>query len=94
MRLVRKTHRAKLACLPNVVIPDGRLIRDLNAGQFVGQAKHEPVNIAAATQDSGPRRILLVLETGRQLPREFASQSTTSWPTCSPKPALKIPLVC
>jgi len=52
----------------NVVVPDGRLIRSLNASQFVAQAKHELVNVIAATEDSGPRRILLVLETGRRVP--------------------------
>jgi hypothetical protein len=52
----------------NVVVADGRLIRDLNAGHFVAQVKHEPVKVIAATEDSGPHRILLVLETGRHVP--------------------------
>jgi hypothetical protein len=52
----------------NVVVPDGRLIRDLNASHFVAQGKHEPVKVVAATEDRGPRRILLVLETGRDVP--------------------------
>jgi len=52
----------------NVVVPDGRLIRDLNASQFVAQAKHESPKVLAATEDSGPRRILLIIETGRHVP--------------------------
>jgi len=52
----------------NVVVPDGRLIRDLSASEFVAQVKHEPVKVIAATQDSSPRRILLVLETGGRVP--------------------------
>jgi len=52
----------------NVVVPDGRLLRDLNASQFIAQAKHTPVKVTEATQESGPRRILLVLETGRHVP--------------------------
>ncbi len=52
----------------NVVVPDGRLIRGLNASQFVAQAKHGSATVIAATEDSEPRRILLVLETGRHVP--------------------------
>lgn len=48
----------------NVVVPDGRLIRGLKTDQFVAQTNHGPLRVVAATDDSGPRRILLVLETG------------------------------
>src|SRR6266849_10120445 len=48
----------------NVVVRDGRLIRGLKADQFVAQASHAPLRVVAATDDCGPRRILLVLETG------------------------------
>ncbi len=52
----------------NVVVPDGRLIRELDASQFVAQTKRQTVPVLTATDDSGPRRILLVLESGRHVP--------------------------
>jgi len=54
----------------NVVVPDGRLVRDLSASQFVAECRHKPVKVMAATQDSGKRRILLILETGPDVPEK------------------------
>ncbi len=52
----------------NVVVSDGRLIRDLSVTQFVAQTKRQTVPVLTATDDSSPRRILLVLESGHHVP--------------------------
>ena len=52
----------------NVIVPGGRLIRELKAEQFVAQTKHDSLKVMAANNETGPRRILLVLETGRSVP--------------------------
>jgi hypothetical protein len=55
----------------NVIVRDGRLIRDLRADQFTGETKHDSVRVLAAIDDAGPRRILLILETGRSVPTKI-----------------------
>ena len=52
----------------NVIVPDGRLLRGLNADQFMVQAKRTDARISAISDDSGPRRILFLLETGPDVP--------------------------
>jgi|KBSMisStandDraft_5_1062788.scaffolds.fasta_scaffold00213_2 hypothetical protein len=52
----------------NVVVPGGKLVRELQKEQFVARTKHAPLRVVAADDETGPRRILLVLETGRSVP--------------------------
>jgi hypothetical protein len=49
----------------NVMLPDGALVRRLRGEAFVGQNKHGAVAIRLLAGDSGPRRILFVMETGK-----------------------------
>lgn len=53
----------------NVIVPDGRLIRDLPDAEFVAEGKREPAKIVEVIRDRGPRRILLLVETGRNVPK-------------------------
>lgn len=52
----------------NVVLPDASLVRGLGPENFVARTKREPLRIGSFTTDTGPRRILFVVETGKQLP--------------------------
>jgi len=54
----------------NVILPDGRLVRGLQRDHLVALAKKDRLKIESITQDAGPRRVLFVLDTGRDLPRE------------------------
>jgi hypothetical protein len=54
----------------NVILPDGRLIRGLKSDNLVAQVKHDKLKIDSISYDTGPRRILFVLDTGRDLPRD------------------------
>lgn len=57
-----------------IVNRDGRLLRNLKTDQFTAEFKHGPSpKILSATEDSGPRRILLVLETGSRVPTKILS---------------------
>jgi hypothetical protein len=48
----------------NVIVPGGRLIRELKSEQFLAKTKHHSLRVLAANDEAGPRRILLVLEAG------------------------------
>lgn len=52
----------------NVVLPDATLVRGLKGENFVARTKHESVRIESLTTDSGRRRILFVVETGKHVP--------------------------
>lgn len=52
----------------NVILPDGALIRQLRVGGFVVRSKKETLPIQLLTNDIGPRRILFVVETGKNIP--------------------------
>ena len=54
----------------NVILPDGRLIRGLQSDNLVAQVKHDKVKIDSISYETGPRRILFVLDAGRDLPRD------------------------
>jgi hypothetical protein len=49
-----------------VVLPSGGVVNRLAAGSFVAHSKDEP-NIQSLNPDLGPRRILFVVETGKQV---------------------------
>jgi len=55
----------------NVIVPGGRLIRELKSEQFVAKTKHHPLRVLTANDESGPRRILLVLEAGHGVPAKI-----------------------
>ena len=48
-----------------VVLPSGGVVNRLTAAAFVAHSKDEP-NIQSLNPDDGPRRIVFVVETGRQ----------------------------
>src|SRR5689334_3068412 len=53
----------------NIVNRDGRLLRNLKSDQFTAEYKHgNSPKILSVSEDSGPRRVLLVLETGSGVP--------------------------
>lgn len=54
----------------NVILPDGKLVRGLQRDHLVVQVKHDKLKIESITPDTGPRRILFVLDAGRDLPRD------------------------
>ncbi len=59
----------------NVVLPNGSLIRRLGSQAFVAQRKDSSIPIASVSNETGPRRILLVVESGgrlRKVSREVA----------------------
>jgi hypothetical protein len=63
------------ACAPadvavNAILPDGKLIRGLKADNLVAETKAGKVQIESVTRDTGPRRILFVLDVGHDLPRD------------------------
>lgn len=72
------THRLVLAQQPtcvaevdaNVVLPDGRLIRGLQREDLAAHVKRETVRINSIIRETGPRRILFMLDTGSDLPRD------------------------
>jgi hypothetical protein len=53
-----------------VVLPDYSLVRDLGRESFVARDKHGAVHIDAVETHRGPRRLLFVVETGKQLSPE------------------------
>jgi len=52
----------------NVVIPDGRLVRQIGPEGFVARNKNEPARILSVTTDHGPRRIVFIAEDGKAVP--------------------------
>jgi hypothetical protein len=52
----------------NVVLPNWGLVRHLSADGLVARNKKDPIPILSLTTDSGPRRIVFVLENGRPMP--------------------------
>jgi hypothetical protein len=50
----------------NVVLPDASLARNLQARQFIAKFKTEPLQILSVTTDSGPRRVVFVLDTAKE----------------------------
>lgn len=54
----------------NVILPDGKLVRGLQRDHLVALAKKDRLKIESVNQDLGPRRILFVLDTGRDLSRD------------------------
>jgi hypothetical protein len=51
----------------NVVLPNGKTLKGLKLENLTGQTKHYRVAIDSLTFDSSPRRILMVLDMGRDL---------------------------
>jgi hypothetical protein len=51
----------------NVVLPNGKTIEGLKLENLTGQTKHDRVAIDLLTFDTSPRRILMVLDMGRDL---------------------------
>jgi hypothetical protein len=51
-----------------VVLPDASLVQRLGTGGFVAHDKSGPAKIEAVGSDRNARRILLVVETGKQVP--------------------------
>jgi len=60
----------------NVILPDGRLIRGLQRDGLVAESKAGSVHIESVTRDIGPRRILFVLDGGRDLSRDAIKAQT------------------
>jgi hypothetical protein len=54
----------------NIILPDGKLIRGLKSDSFVAQLKHKDVRIDSMSYDTGPRRIVFVLDAGSDLPAD------------------------
>jgi hypothetical protein len=63
--------RAQQPCLitvpVNVMMPDGALVRHLSQDTFIASDKGEPLRIESLTEDSGPRRIILIAENGKRV---------------------------
>lgn len=57
------------SALISVSFPDGRLGRGLRAEQFMGRVKGKPIEINVDA-DSGPRRILILLDLGKSIGEE------------------------
>src|SRR5262249_5221342 len=55
----------------NVIVHDGRLIRDLTADQFTTETRHQRAKILRMRDDSRPRRILLLVDTGSGVPQKI-----------------------
>src|SRR5438552_15131417 len=75
LSLCEPARTQQVSCTPvelpvNVILPDGRLVRGLQRDHLVALAKKDRLKIESITQDAGPRRILFVLDTGRDLPSE------------------------
>jgi hypothetical protein len=51
----------------NVVLPNGKTVEGLTTQNLVARTKHDTVAIDSLTFDTSPRRILLVLDMGRDL---------------------------
>src|SRR5437867_4290981 len=51
----------------SVVLANGGIVRGLNADAFVARSKDGPT-IQSVTADSGPRRILFLVETDKRIP--------------------------
>src|SRR5262245_59520718 len=51
----------------NVVLPNGKTVEGLTVKNVTGSTKRDPVAIDSLTFDTSPRRILLVLDMGRDL---------------------------
>jgi hypothetical protein len=51
----------------NVVMPDGGLVRDINADAFVARRGTESLAIRSVNLDAGPRRIVFVVENGKNV---------------------------
>ena len=51
-----------------VVLPDYNLVRELGPSAFTLQGKHGSGTVTSVETRSGPRRILFVVETGKQVP--------------------------
>ncbi len=54
----------------NAILPDGKLIRGLQRDNLVADTKAGKIQIDSVTRDTGPRRILFVLDVGRDLPHD------------------------
>jgi hypothetical protein len=52
----------------NVILPDGALVRKLSPETFIAHGKHGPIPVESVTIDTGARRVLFVVETGKSLP--------------------------
>ena len=75
LSLCEPSRTQQVSCTPvelpvNVILPDGRLVRGLQRDHLVALAKKDRLKIESITQDAGPRRVLFVLDTGRDLPHE------------------------
>jgi hypothetical protein len=51
----------------NVVLPNGKTVEGLKLENLTGETKHDRVAIDSLTFDTSPRRILMVLDMGRDL---------------------------
>lgn len=51
-----------------VALPDGTLVQGLASDGFVAKGSSGPSKIDVVTSDRGPRRVLFVVETGKQVP--------------------------
>lgn len=51
----------------NVVLPNGKTLKGLKLENLTGQTKHDRVALDSLTFDTSPRRILMVLDMGRDL---------------------------
>ena len=55
----------------NVIVHDGRLIRDLSADQFTIETRHKSSKILHVKDDNRPRRILLLVDTGPRVTQKI-----------------------
>jgi len=55
----------------NVVAHDGKLLRGLSADQFTTESRHKGSKILRVRDDSRPRRILLLVETGPRVSQKI-----------------------
>ncbi|MGC1903403.1 MAG: hypothetical protein WA715_06245 [Candidatus Acidiferrum sp.] len=53
--------------LVNVVLPDGGLVRDIHEDAFIARRGAEQLTIRSVDVDAGPRRIVLVVENGKNV---------------------------
>src|SRR5947209_2257239 len=51
----------------SVISISGDVFRGLKAEDFVARMQKKPLTVKAATYDDGPRRVLLVVDTGKKL---------------------------
>jgi hypothetical protein len=66
----------------NFILPDGRLIRGLQPDNLVAQIKQGNLRISSVSyDDTGPRRVVFILDVGRDLSRDGKKVRPKWFPT-------------